>query len=161
VPQKASSVTEVRSPTSKTVQNSIRFKDFNRCYKQSILYQKNMDSIFDNFSSSLVGGEKTEQERIDAVLHHPLFMTSMKDDLQYTDTIEAIQSLVFDGTPQGNIAITIKKLQKISRSKEMHVLWKERKSLKMRLNSILKALKPKHLIIISTLYCMLIGLLFI
>ena len=60
-----------------------------------------MDQIFDNFSSSLVGGEKTEQERIDAVLNHPLFMTTMKDDLQYTDTIEAIQSLVFDGTPQG------------------------------------------------------------
>ena len=45
--------------------------------------------------------EKTDQERIDSVLNHPFFMDSCKEDDMEQDSLSAIQSLVFDGTPEG------------------------------------------------------------
>jgi hypothetical protein len=46
--------------------------------------------------------EKTDEERLAAVLNHPLFMDSFtKDEDMEHDTLEAIRSLVYDGTPQG------------------------------------------------------------
>ena len=46
--------------------------------------------------------DKTDKERIDAVLNHPLFMDSFTtDDAIEKDTMSAIQSLVYDGTPEG------------------------------------------------------------
>ncbi|KAJ3313249.1 hypothetical protein HDV04_002233 [Boothiomyces sp. JEL0838] len=43
---------------------------------------------------------KTDEERMEAVLSHPLFMDSVTDDDMQKDTLAALQSLVFDGTPE-------------------------------------------------------------
>jgi tetratricopeptide (TPR) repeat protein len=43
---------------------------------------------------------KTDQERINDVLNHPFFMDSCKEDDMEQNTISALQSLVFDGTPE-------------------------------------------------------------
>ena len=41
---------------------------------------------------------KTDQERVDAVLNTPFFMTSLNDTED--PTIEALQNLQYDGSPQ-------------------------------------------------------------
>jgi hypothetical protein len=55
-----------------------------------------------------INNKKTEKERIDAVLSHPLFMSNTNDfddfecgQKENEETINAIQSLVYDGTPEG------------------------------------------------------------
>ncbi|KAJ3307135.1 hypothetical protein HDV03_002646 [Kappamyces sp. JEL0829] len=62
-----------------------------------------MDELFDSLRPARPSN-KTDQERVDAVLSHPLFMTSQDMALEYAEqneeTVSAIQSLVFDGTPQ-------------------------------------------------------------
>ena len=69
-----------------------------------------MDSLIDQFAAAAPSSEKSEKERIEAVLSHPLFMSNLgefggdgSEELQQEnkETINAIQSLVFDGTPKG------------------------------------------------------------
>ncbi|KAJ2999161.1 hypothetical protein HDV02_003450 [Globomyces sp. JEL0801] len=43
---------------------------------------------------------KSDKERIDSVLNHPLFMDSYVEESEDADTLTAIQSLVFEGTPE-------------------------------------------------------------
>ncbi|KAL2916570.1 HSP70/90 co-chaperone [Polyrhizophydium stewartii] len=43
---------------------------------------------------------KTDQERIDAVLSTPLFMSSLTEYAEQNETLSALQSLTFDGTPE-------------------------------------------------------------
>ena len=63
-----------------------------------------MDSFLEQLGPALEGTKsKTEKERVDAVLNHPLFMNSLgeSEDKENENTVSALQSLVFDGTPQG------------------------------------------------------------
>lgn len=60
-----------------------------------------MDELFSSLGPKLPD-LRSDEERVEAVLTHPLFMTSMKD-LKGEDEgiVDAIQSLLFDGTPEG------------------------------------------------------------
>ncbi|KAJ3275858.1 hypothetical protein HDV01_006724 [Terramyces sp. JEL0728] len=64
-----------------------------------------MDSEIKEMMEKLATGpmphsNKTDEERMEAVLSHPLFMDSVTDDDMQKDTLAALQSLVFDGTPE-------------------------------------------------------------
>jgi hypothetical protein len=104
-----------------------------------------MDKLLESFGPA-VPSNKTDEEKINAVLSHPLFMTSQDLAEEYAEgnqeTVSAIQSLVFDGTPEGfsQIFLIEKKWRKTSSIKEMLVLRMERKNMEMRLNSTLKEL---------------------
>jgi hypothetical protein len=60
-----------------------------------------MDNLLDQIAS--IGPQKglSDDERVKNVLTHPLFMDSLEMNENEQDTINALQSLVFDGTPQG------------------------------------------------------------
>jgi hypothetical protein len=55
-----------------------------------------LDQVGPNLHSN-----KTDQERMDDVLNHPFFMNSCKESDIEQETMTALQSLVFDGTPLG------------------------------------------------------------
>lgn len=64
--------------------------------------------------------EKTDEERVNAVLNHPFFMANINEENMDSDTVSALQSLVFDGTPeeaaenfkvQGNTCYAMKKYE--------------------------------------------------
>jgi tetratricopeptide (TPR) repeat protein len=63
---------------------------------------------------------KTDEQRINEVLSHPFFMDSCKEEDMEQETMSALQSLVFDGTPEeiaenfkehGNACFKVGKLQ--------------------------------------------------
>ncbi len=110
-----------------------------------------MDRLIDQFASAAPNNQKSEKERIDAVLSHPLFMSNLgefgeEQQQENQETINAIQSLVFDGTPKGiqvnfntyggfNACMILQKWRKTLNIKEMLALKKVQESTRTQSNS--------------------------
>ena len=58
-----------------------------------------MDQILDAMAKA-PKSNKTEEEIVNDVLNHPFFMNSINENNR-EESLSAIQSLVFDGTPEG------------------------------------------------------------
>ena len=57
-----------------------------------------MDQLLDEMAKHS-DQNKTEEQRVQDVLDHPFFMNSTSGNIQ--DSVAALQSLVFEGTPEG------------------------------------------------------------